>query len=114
MNKKIEIGQSSKIYGPNFNRSEIGRPIFSRLGFDRSRSDFLFRKMTPLKAIILLSKVMMPPAETARVAACPARVAAGPARATAGPARVTAGPARAAAGPARAAAGRRESRIFLG
>ena len=44
MKKKIEIGQSSDIYVPNFNRSEIGRPIFSRLGFGRSRSDFFFGK----------------------------------------------------------------------
>ena len=42
MKKKNEIGQSSDIYGPNFNRSEIGRPIFSRLGFGRSRSDIFF------------------------------------------------------------------------
>ena len=63
MKKKNEIGHGSNIYGPNFNRSEIGRPIFFRLGFGRSRSDF-FRKTTPLKTIILLSKVMMQPSET--------------------------------------------------
>ena len=66
MKEKIGIDQSSDIYGPNFNWSEIGGPIFSRLGFGRSRLDFFLRKTTPLKAIILLSIVMMPPSE-----ACP-------------------------------------------
>ena len=40
MKEKIGIGQSSDIYGPNFNWSEIGGPIFSTLGFGRSRLDF--------------------------------------------------------------------------
>ena len=63
MNKKIEILQNSDIYGPNFNQSEIGRPIFSWLGFGRSLSDFFPENDTTKSAIILLSKVMMPPSE---------------------------------------------------